>query len=464
MTPLVTTHRIRNVVVVEIDNPPVNALSPGVPEAIGAAVHDAERDSRVAAIVIRGAGRMFAAGADVRTLEDAAWGNADAAPDWHDLFERIENCSKPVVMAIHGAALGGGLELAMAGHYRLAASGAAIGQPEVNLGLIPGAEGTQRLPRLAGVAIALDTCISGRSIPAEEAVTAGIVDEIAGEDLTTSAVAVAERVAAAGAHVRTRDRRGRLGDATANAALFARARERAGATRRFQTAPLRVVDAIEAATTLDFSEGCRRERDLFLECLGGEQAKALIHVFLAERALKKIASPDGPVAAGRRLAARYTAESQALAANGAAIGQIDRALANFGMARGPFDGNGPATSPLDGVSGTPGQTSGRAIADDQIVERVIDALVNEGALAIEAGEVARASDVDAIAVNRLGFPGWRGGPMFYADRTGLSKVVGRLNGVQRVHGEHWRPAALLVELAASGRTFRDRDRHGGATE
>ena len=158
-----------DVIVIEIDNPPVNALSPGVPEALGAALDEAERDAGVAAVVVRGAGRMFVAGADITTLEEAAWGNESAAPDWHDLFQHIEDCTKPVVMAVHGAALGGGLELAMAGHYRVAVASAQVGQPEVNLGIIPGAEGTQRLPRLAGVAKALEMCVTGKPISAADA-------------------------------------------------------------------------------------------------------------------------------------------------------------------------------------------------------------------------------------------------------------------------------------------------------
>ena len=251
------TSRHDDVLVVEIDNPPVNALSPGVPEAIAAALDDAEHDPGVTAVVIRGAGRMFVAGADINTLEEAAWGNEAAAPDWHDLLKRIEDCSKPVVMAIHGAALGGGLELAMAGHYRVAVASAQIGQPEVNLGIIPGGEGTQRLPRLAGVARALDMCVTGKPISAADAVTSGVVDEIAGDDLTDSAVAFARRIAARGPHAKTRDRRDRLGDPATNAPLFASARQLAGKVRRFQTAPLQAVDAIEAATTLPFDEGAR---------------------------------------------------------------------------------------------------------------------------------------------------------------------------------------------------------------
>src|SRR4029077_12800012 len=180
-----------DVLVLEIDNPPVNALSPGVPEALHAALDVAEPDPGVAAILVRGAGRTFVAGADITTLEEAAWGNEAAAPNWHDLLSRIEDCRKPVVMAGHSNALGGGLELAMAGHYRVAVASAQVGQPEVNLGIIPGAEGTQRLPRLAGVAKAVEMCADGNPIKAEEALRVGIVDSMIEGDLLSGAIAFA---------------------------------------------------------------------------------------------------------------------------------------------------------------------------------------------------------------------------------------------------------------------------------
>src|SRR5262245_41488662 len=131
MPPFVKSARHGDVLVIEIDNPPVNALSPGVPEALSTALGAAERDDTVAAIVVKGAGRTFIAGADIKLLEDVAWGNEAAAPDWYALLRQIEDCRKPIVMAIHGSALGGGLELAMAGHYRIATASAQIGQPEV---------------------------------------------------------------------------------------------------------------------------------------------------------------------------------------------------------------------------------------------------------------------------------------------------------------------------------------------
>ena len=156
------------IAVVQIDNPPVNALSREVREELPAVVARLADDAAIDAIVVVGAGRTFVAGADIKELEQAAWSTAEP-PDLHDLLRLVEEAPKPIVMAIHGSALGGGLELAMAGHYRVAVPDARMGQPEVNLGIIPGAEGTQRLTRLVGVEKAIEMCVSGKPIGAEDA-------------------------------------------------------------------------------------------------------------------------------------------------------------------------------------------------------------------------------------------------------------------------------------------------------
>src|SRR6478735_7012122 len=183
------------VALLTVNNPPVNALSPGVPEALQAGIERALADDAIAAIVIVGGGRTFIAGADITTLEEAAWGDPAAAIDLHELLMWIEDVPKPVVMAIHGTALGGGLELAMAGRYRVAVADALLGQPEVNLGIIPGAEGTQRLPRLVGVEKALEMCVTGKPIKAPEALAAGLIDEVIAGDLAQGASVFARRAA-----------------------------------------------------------------------------------------------------------------------------------------------------------------------------------------------------------------------------------------------------------------------------
>ena len=276
------------IAVVQIDNPPVNALSREVREELPAVVARLADDAAIDAIVVVGAGRTFVAGADIKELEQAAWSTAEP-PDLHDLLRLVEEAPKPIVMAIHGSALGGGLELAMAGHYRVAVPDARMGQPEVNLGIIPGAEGTQRLTRLVGVEKAIEMCVSGKPIGAEDAKRAGLIDQVIEGDLTTGAVAFARDVVRRGApHPKTRDRADKLGTAESNAPLFAKGREMARNTRRHQTAPLRAIEAIEAAVTLPFDEGCRRERAISLECVRSDQARALVHAFFAERNVAKV--------------------------------------------------------------------------------------------------------------------------------------------------------------------------------
>ena len=192
-----------------------------------------------------------------------------------------------MVAAIHGTALGGGLETAMACHYRVAVPSAQVGQPEVKLGIIPGAAGTQRLPRLAGVAKAVEMCAAGDPIGAADALQSGIVDQIVEGDLLPGALAFA-RAKADTPPRRTRDLNDKLGTAQANAPIFAAARENARKKQRNLIAPLAAIDAIEAATQLPFEEGVKREAELFQECLFSDQSKALIHVFFGERDVAKI--------------------------------------------------------------------------------------------------------------------------------------------------------------------------------
>src|SRR5262245_61815672 len=237
MTEMVRVSVTNGVNVVTIDNPPVNALSPGVPEGISAAIDQAEHDRTVAAVVIIGAGRTFVAGADIKQLEEHAHGRSARAPDLHDLLKKIEDCTKPVVMALHGTALGGGLALAMAGHYRVASPDAQDGQPEVNLGIIHGAEGTQRLQRLVGVADAIDMLVSGKPVKAPEAARLGLFDKSLEGDLPAGAVAFALEAAMAGKPPKTRERSEKLGSLESNAALFAAGREQARKTRRNMIAP-----------------------------------------------------------------------------------------------------------------------------------------------------------------------------------------------------------------------------------
>ena len=320
----VSTEILDDVAVIRIDNPPVNALSNDVIAGLRAEVARAAGDPAARAIVVVGAGRTFVAGADIKGLEDMAWGDMSGAPDMHDTFAAIEDCPKPVVMAMHGTALGGGLELAMAGHYRVATRAARLGQPEVNLGIIPGAEGTQRLPRLVGVEKALEMCVSGRPITAEDALQAGLIEWVVEGDLVAGAVSLArEKADLSGRPPRTRDRTDKLPSAAALPAMLDTGRTLAARTKRHLEAPRAVVEAIAAAATMSFEQGCRRERELFFECARSEQAKALIYAFFAERAVSKV--PGLPAEAPAPL------KAVAIVGAGTMGGGIAMACANSGL-------------------------------------------------------------------------------------------------------------------------------------
>src|SRR5437667_2315702 len=212
--------------VITVDNPPVNALSPGVPEGILAAVKQAQTDDSVRALVLIGSGRTFIAGADIREFGKITSGERKDKFSLTELMLAMEDSTKPVICAIHGTAFGGGLEVAMGAHYRVAVPSAQVGQPEVKLGLIPGAAGTQRLPRLAGVARAVEMCTSGNPVKAEEALKFGIVDRLIEDDLLAGAVAFAREVAGKCAP-KTRERDEKLGNVADNVQIFLSARETA---------------------------------------------------------------------------------------------------------------------------------------------------------------------------------------------------------------------------------------------
>jgi 3-hydroxyacyl-CoA dehydrogenase len=703
MSELVTTIIDGDVAVLRIDSPPVNALDAAVREALSEALQRV--DAR--AVVIACAGRTFVAGADIGELEQAAWGDG-IGPDIHPLLAQVEDFAQPIVAAIHGTALGGGLELAMACHYRVAVESARLGLPEVTLGIIPGAEGTQRLPRLVGVEKALDMGLTGRPITARDALNVGLIDRLAsGEDLVAAATEFAREMLARGApHPRTRERTDRLGTSEQNAPIFAAARETARKTKPHIPAAALFVDAVEAAATLPFDAGCRRERELSAESVRSEPCKALLHVFLAERAATKIpdvtretpslpvnrlaivgagtmgggiamacanagievrlrdASSDAlergmdavrrnyaasvkrgrmteaavaerlaritpqldsegfdesdlvieavfesmelkrkifaeldrvtkpacvlatntstldidaiasvtsrperviglhffspanvmrlleivrgsatspevvatalglakrlgkvgvvvrnlPGFVGNRMMFPYMYETQFLVEEGATPEQVDRVLTRWGMAMGMFavddmagldvawrvrqelghfsdpsvrrplvadqlhamgrygqktgkgwftyspdvgGGRTPIPDPevLDLIArtATDAGITRRTIRDDEIIERSIYALINEGARVLEDGGALRASDIDVVYVNGYGFPGWRGGPMFYADRVGLREIHDRIAAFHRELGPRWAPAPLLARLAREGRTFRELD-------
>jgi 3-hydroxyacyl-CoA dehydrogenase len=702
---VVSLTRREEIGVITIDNPPVNAISPAVAGGLQACIESARKDASIRALVLIGAGQTFIAGADIKEFRKITSGEKARGEGLGPLLRALEACEKPIACAIHGSALGGGLELAMACHYRVAARSAQVGQPEVKLGIIPGAGGTQRLPRLAGVAKAIEMCVQGDPIKAPDALRYGILDEIVEGDLLEGAIRFLRGALAAGVEPRKiRERDEKLGDAGTNAALFAAAREAAARRGRGLLAPRRAIDAVEAATRLPFDQGLQREAELFSECLFSDQSKALVHVFFAERAASKIpdVAKDTPVAAvrsagvvgagtmgsgiamvyanagipvalqeadqaaldrgmatirksylssvqkgrltqevadarlalvrptlafegfgeadivveavfegmklkkevfaeldkvckpdailatntsyldvdeiasatsrpqrvignhffapphvmrllevvrgkatgsdviassmalgrklgkvgvlagncrgfiGNRMYALYQREAQFLVEEGAGVEAVDTALCEYGMAMGPL-----ATGDLSGLDvgfrirnehrhleqpgvrrpriadrlcelGRFGQKTGagwyryegsdrspipdpevdrilaecvrgagipqRAVAADEIVERTIYALVNEGARLLEEGMALRASDIDVVYLYGYGFPAHRGGPMWFADTVGLPRVYERILRFESQHGAPWRPAPLLKKLAEEGRTFADFDR------
>ncbi len=701
MSDLVQLSKVGDIAVITINNPPVNALSPGVPEGIEKAIAEIEKDPNVRAAVMIGGGRTFIAGADINMFVQMTSGKGGRINLLPTLL-KIEDCSKPVVVAIHGNALGGGLEVAQACHYRVASAGAKVGQPEVNLGIIPGAGGTQRLPRLAGIAKAVEMCTIGKNIKASEAVEAGIINKLIEGDLLAGAVAFAREVAGKPAP-KTRERNEKLGTPETNAPIFAAARDTVRKKQRGLPAPMAAIDGIEAATKLPFEKGCEEEARLFDKCLYSDESKALIHVFFAEREVAKI--PDVPkdtpvipvnsiaivgagtmgggiamvcanagipvllkdtdqaaldrgianiqknyatsvkrgrftqefvdermkmikptlsyddfagadlvieavfesmvlkkdvfaeldrvckrgailasntstlnideIAAttsrpesvigthffspanvmrllelvrgkksskeviatcmqlakkigkvavlvgncrgfvGNRMFLPYIREAQFLVEEGASPEAVDAALTKWGMAMGPL-----AVGDLGGLDvawrirkefkhlekpgarqpyvedklcemGRFGQKTGsgwytydadrratpnpevaklvkkwtseagtpqRQVSAEEIVEREVYGLINEGARILEEGYALRAGDIDVIYLNGYGFPGFRGGPMWYADTVGVKKVYDRVCEFHKQHGILWEPAPLLKKLAETGGKFAEFER------
>jgi len=287
MNELIQSSKSGEIGVLTVNNPPVNALSPGVPEGIVAGLEQFENDPSVKAVVLIGGGRTFIAGADIREFGKITSGETKRGVGFLSILDRIESYPKPVVAAIHGTALGGGLETAMACHYRVAVPSAQVGQPEVKLGIIPGAAGTQRLPRLAGVAKAVEMCAVGDPISASDALQAGIVDQLVEGDLLQGAIAFATSKIGTPPR-RTRDQNAKLGDEQSNAPIFAAARDAAHKRARNMKAPLAAIDAVEAATKLPYDDGVKREQELFQDCLFSDQSKAMIHMFFGEREVAKI--------------------------------------------------------------------------------------------------------------------------------------------------------------------------------
>ena len=273
-----------NVAILTVDNPPVNPLSDGVRNGLYESIVKAEEDSNIKGVVLTGKGRAFIAGADISEFG----GNVEGI-SLNEVFRKLEFCEKPVVAAINGIALGGGLETALCCNYRIADANAFVGLPEVNLGLLPGGGGTQRLPRLTGPSEALKMMLSGSHVPAKKALNMGIVDQISENVVEDSIEFVKNVVIETDTHPKVRDKNEKMIEARGNENVMLEAQAIVAKARKGQFAPGQIIKCVEAAINLDdFDEGLKKEGEYFLECLMHPQREAMIHIFFGERAASKI--------------------------------------------------------------------------------------------------------------------------------------------------------------------------------
>jgi 3-hydroxyacyl-CoA dehydrogenase len=681
-----------NIAILEVDNPPVNPLSSGVRAGLSEYIQKANEDDAVQGIILTGAGRSFIAGADI-----SEFGQKPDGPDLHTTLRDIEFSTKPVVAAINGTALGGGLETALVCNYRIGTNNAIVGLPEVNLGLLPGAGGTQRLPRLIGPSAALKMMLAGTPISAKKALHQGVIDAISENSLLEDAIVFLQDKIGLDSHPKVRDKNEKIIEARGDINVLTEARALAAKTRKGQFAPGQIIACVEAAINEDnFDDGMKKEADYFLECLLHPQREAMIHIFFGERAASKISdvpkdtpllpinsagvvgsgtmgggiamnfanagvpvfvldqdeknlkrgmsviernyqmmvdrgrmlpeqkdavmnlitptlryedlsevdiaveavyenlalkqeifksldmhindnailasntsgldidaiasvtnrpekvvgthffspanimrllevvkgevssnetmatvmsigkrmgkaavvSLNAPGFIGNRMLFGYTYQANMLLLEGALPNQVDNALESFGMSMGPFrmmdlvgldlgwrarklaeldtplankisdalcelerfgqkNGKGfynysegsrapnPAPENQDIYESISNQNNivRREISDQEIIDRCILALVNEGAQILAEGVAQRSGDMDIVYINGYGFPIWRGGPMFYANKLGLDKVIKKLNEFSAMDHNFWKPAPLLEKLAAEGQFF-----------
>jgi len=304
---------------IAVDNPPVNALSTAVRRGLMDAIAQADADANVHAVLLHGLGKAFIAGADIREF-----GLPPQAPSLPEVCLRIEACHKPVVAALHGPALGGGLEVALSAHWRVATPSAKLGLPEVQLGLLPGAGGTQRAPRLVGAEAALDLMLSGRHVGAQEALRLGLIDRVAAqEDALAEGEAFVRHVLAEQMPVRrTGELREALADRAAAQAAIDAARAEAS-KKRGLFSPTKIVDCVQAALDLPLAQGLAVERSLFEQCLASPQRAGLIHAFFAEREVTKV--PEARQAQPRSIASAGVVGGGTMGA-GIAVSLLDAGL------------------------------------------------------------------------------------------------------------------------------------------
>ena len=343
MSDLVGYETEGRVAILPIDNPPVNALGIGVREGIMAQVDRAAADDSVEAIVLIGLGRTFPAGADIREFDQPT-----LEPHLIAIVDHLDTIEKPIVAAIHGTALGGGLELALGCHFRVAVPSARMGTPEVNLGIFPGAAGTQRLPRVAGLDHALELIVLGKPVGAATALEYGIVDDLIEGDLRAGAVAFAEKIIADGTPRRiSSEPRTGIGSPEDHAETIEKYRELANRRMRGQDSPHQAIDSVVDGMTMSYPDAVQADRKRFELCKNSDQSQALRYAFFAEREASKI--PD----IGKEIAPREIASTGVIGAGTMGRG-IVASLADSGL-------------PVDSRRDIPGGTRQRHDGDRQAV-------------------------------------------------------------------------------------------------
>jgi 3-hydroxyacyl-CoA dehydrogenase len=423
-------YRIRDrVALVTLALAPVNALTPQVRGALWDIFGRIEQDAGVGAVVLNAEGPIFSSGADIRE-----GGEGGEGPTLAEVCARIEDARVPVVAALQGLALGGGAELALAAHYRLASPAARLGFPEITLGLVPGAGGTQRLPRAVGAAAALTLLTSGRPMEAETARLNGLVDGIVTGDLATGAHGHAAALIAKGEGPRPlRDARARLSDGQDYLAAVARAR--AAAAGSSVPASARLVDCVEAALLLPFEAGLAFETAARADCRRDPEAMALAHVFLAERRIaprllavsggrRAVAAPEGREVV-ERLRRTLDAAMDALRADGLPEARIDGALGVLGLGAAPAASDRPEALSLS--------------------RRLVAALMAEGARLVETRQVDSPADIDVLAVHGLGLSRVTGGPMRAAQTFGLLGLKREMERWAEARPDLWTPPELMLQ-------------------
>ena len=412
---LVRLRRIGEVALLTLDRPPANALDAALRDTLARRLEEVAADAEVRAVVLTGAGETFSTGTDLRELET---GPTAPAPDLSAICTTLEQLRVPVVAALNGAALGGGAELALAAHWRLAVPRTVIGLPDISLGLVPAAGGTQRLARLAGARVALAMLLSGKPVEASQAQGAGIIDGIVEGDAASAGVALAQALIAEGKGPRPAStRRERLSDGAGWLAEAKAARGAASGSAGTAFTRARVIDCVEAALILPYAAGLDYERTAWEDCHARPETRALTHLFLAERrASPRLIARDGGrptlTVGGMDLADRLGAAvgeaAAALAQAGVPEDEIDGAAVAAGFPAGPFGGTEAADSP------------------GPLWRRLVAATAAEGARAIASGAAPGPGDVDAVAALGLAWPRASGGPMHAAQAMDLPRLVAEM--------------------------------------